>query len=65
MKIESDHLQTMLTKSYGIQVDSSNRFRKTHERIVRSACENRSKAVSPQRFIVFRPNLVHVITSMT
>ena len=28
-------------------------------------CENRNNAVSPQRFIVFRPKLVHVITSMT
>ena len=40
-------------------------FEKTHKQILRSACENRRKAVSPQRFIGFRPNLAHVITSMT
>ncbi len=63
-KFLPDHLQTMPTKCYRIQVDLSNHFRKTRDQIFSNACEKRHKAVSPQHLIVLRPNLVHVITTM-
>ncbi len=65
IKIGSDHLQSILTKSYGIQVNSSNRSRITDKRNLQKACKNGSEGVSLQRFGILRPNLVFVITSMT
>ena len=65
MKIGSDHLQTMPAKSYGIQVDLSNRSRIPRKQILQKARKNACEAITPQRFGVLRPNLVYVIKSMT
>ena len=54
----------MLAKSYGIQVDFSNRFRIAHERILRKARKREREAISPQRFGLLRPILVGLITTI-
>ena len=55
----------MLRKSYGIQVDSSNRSRLPREKILRKARKNACEAITLQRLGVLRQNLVCVLTSMT
>lgn len=64
MKIKPCHLPAMSNKQHGNLLDQSNCFWITCKLICWRACQNGRETISPQRFSVFRPHLVRVMTAM-